>query len=215
MGKMLRNPLMLALLAGISYLGTTAVVLRLRWTGLTDPTAVVSKTTKKPALVTVGSRPWDFWSAETEEMISELGREHARLDERAHDLDTLKTRLDGEKAELDRLRDQITQSRQELEKATTELSEDETKNLKPLAQTYSRLTPRATVAIFRELDDATALKILALMKTDAVGVIFEEMARTSDQNGTLATRAAALTEKLRLLKKSQASNAVATASSAP
>ena len=50
------------------------------------------------------------------------------------------------------------------------------------------------------------------MKTDAVGVIFEEMARTSDQNGTLATRAAALTEKLRLLKKSQSTAAVATSS---
>ncbi len=216
MGKMLRNPLVLALLAGLSYLGTTALVLRARWVKLLDPTAAVSSTAaKKPALVTVGSRPWDFWSAETEEMIAELGREHARLDERAHDLDTLKTRLDGEKAELDRLRDQITQSRQELEHATTELGEEETKNLRPLAQTYSRLSPRATVAIFRELDDATALKILSLMKTDAVGVIFEEMARTTDQNGTLATRAAALTEKLRLLKKSQANPSVAAASSAP
>ncbi len=215
MGKLLRNPLMLALLAGLSYLGTTALVLRVRWTRLSDPTAAVSTGPKKPALVTVGSRPWDFWSAETEEMIAELGREHARLDERAHDLDTLKTRLDGEKAELDRLRDQITQSRQELERATTELGEDETKNLRPLAQTYSRLTPRATVAIFRELDDATALKILSLMKTDAVGVIFEEMARTSDQNGTLAPRAAALTEKLRLLKKSPSQASVAAASSAP
>lgn len=215
MGKMLRNPLVLALLAGLTYLGTTVVVLRLRWTHLSDPATAASTGPKKPTLITVGSRPWDFWSAETEEMISELGREHARLDERAHDLDTLKTRLDGEKAELDRLREQITQARQELDHATTELSDDETKNLKPLAQTYSRLTPRATVAIFRELDDATALKILALMKTDAVGVIFEEMARTSDQNGTLATRAAALTEKLRLLKKSQGSTAVAAASSAP
>ena len=216
MGKMLRQPLVLALLAGLSYLVTTAMVLRVRWARLSEPASAASASgPKKPSLITVGSRPWDFWSAETEEMISELSRERARLDERAHDLDTLKTRLDGEKAELDRLRDQITQSRQELEHATTELGEEETKNLRPLAQTYSRLTPRATVAIFRELDDATALKILALMKTDAVSVIFEEMARTSDQNGTLATRAAALTEKLRLLKKTQANASVAAASSAP
>ena len=217
MGKMLRNPLVLALLAGMSYLGTTAAVLRLRWTRLSEPAeAVVSaRGQKKPTLITVGSRPWDFWSAETEEMIAELAREHARLDERTHDLDTLKTRLDGEKAELDRLREQIARSRQELDHATTELGEDETKNLRPLAQTYSRLTPRATVAIFREMDDATELKILALMKTDAVGLIFEEMARTSDQNGTLASRAATLTEKLRLLKKTQATASVASASPAP
>ena len=216
MGKLLRNPLVLAVLAGMSYLGTTAAVLHLRWTTLSEPpAAVVSTSAKKQSLITVGSRPWDFWSAETEEMIAELGREHARLDERTHDLDTLKTRLDGEKVELDRLREQITQSRQELDHATTELGEDETKNLRPLAQTYSRLTPRATVAIFREMDDATVLKILALMKTDAVGLIFEEMARTSDQNGTLASRAAALTDKLRLLKKTPSGASVASASPAP
>ena len=74
-----------------------------------------------------------------------------------------------------------------------------------MAQTYSKLTPRAAVAIFRELDDSTALKILSLMKNDQVSTIFEEMARTTDQNGTMATRAAALTEKLRLLKKAQPS----------
>ncbi len=215
MGKFLRNPLVLALLGGLSYLGTTAAVLRLRWTHLGEASAEISKVSRKPTLITVGSRPWDFWSAETEEMIAELGREHARLDDRAHDLDTLKTRLDGEKAELDRLRTQITRARQELDQATTELGEDETKNLRPLAQTYSRLTPRATVAIFREMDDATVLKILALMKTDAVGLIFEEMARTSDQNGTLASRAATLTDKLRLLKKTQATASVASASPVP
>ena len=216
MGKLLRNPLVLALLAGLTYLGTTAAVLRLHWSKISEPddAATAKAGGKKPALVTVGARPWDFWSAETEEMIAELGREHARLDERAHDLDTLKTRLDGEKAELDRLRDQITQARQELDRAATELSEEESKNLKPLAQTYSRLTPKATVAIFRELDDATVLKLLALMKADAVGLVFEEMARTSDQNGTLAVRAATLTEKLRLLKKAQ-QNAVASAAAAP
>ena len=201
MSNLLRHPFALVMLAGLTYLGTTALVLRLRWHQLGEAPAAVSSRPAKPPLLIVGSRPWDFWSAETEEMIAGLGREHARLDERTHDLDLLQTRLDGEKAELDRLRAQITQASQELDRAATALAADETNNLRPLAQTYSRLTPRATVAIFRELDDATAIKILALMKTDAVSLIFEEMARTPDQDGTLASRAAMLTEKLRLLRK--------------
>lgn len=202
MKKLLRHPLVLVILAGLTYLGTTALVLRLRWQHLGEAPTAAATSPRKPPLLTVGTRPWDFWCAETEEMIASLGREHARLDERTHDLDLLKTRFDGEKAELDRLRGQITQAREDLDRAATALSADETKNLRPLAQTYSRLSPRATVAIFRELDDATAIKILALMKTDAVSLIFEEMARTADQNGTLAPRAAMLTEKLRLLRKS-------------
>ena len=215
MSNLLRHPLVLAMLAGFTYLGMTAFVLRLRWHQLGEAPVFVSSHPAKPPLLIVGSRPWDFWSAETEEMIAGLGREHARLDERTHDLDLLKTRLDGEKAELDRLRVEITRASQDLDRATTVLAADETTNLRPLAQTYSRLTPRATVAIFRELDDATAIKILALMKTDAVSLIFEEMAHTADQNGTLAPRAAMLTEKLRLLRKPPANAAVAAVSANP
>ncbi len=211
MGKLLRNPFVLMLLAGLTYLGTTAAVLQKNWTRLHTPEEATPAAKAKPALVLVGARPFDVWSTETDEMIAELRREKTRLDDRGHDLDTLKTRLDGERAELDRLKTEIVTARQELDKAATEMTEDETRNLRPLSQTYAKLTPRATVAIFRELDDSTALKILSLMKNDAVSQIFEEMAHTSDQNGTMATRAAALTEKLRLLKKAPATGAVASA----
>ena len=177
MGKLLRNPFVLMLLAGLSYLGATAAVLKLNWAKLSTPLAAEASTEKaRPSLVTVGARPFDLWSAETNEMIAELGREKARLEERSRDLDTLKTQLDGEHTELDRLKDEIAKSRQELDKAATELGEEETRNLKPLAQTYAKLTPRAAVAIFRELDDSTALKILSLMKNDQVSIIFEEIA---------------------------------------
>ena len=46
----------------------------------------------------------------------------------------------------------------------------------------------------------TTVKILSLMKPDVVGALFEEMSRTPDNDGTLARRAALLTEKLRLMK---------------
>ncbi len=206
---------MLMLLAGLAYLGTTAAVLRLNWAKLGTPLETEPVEKVRPALVTVGARPFDLWSSETNEMIAELGREKAHLEERAHDLDTLQTRLEGERTELDRLKTEIVQSRQELDKAATELTEEETRNLRPLSQTYAKLSPKAAVAIFRELDDATTLKILALMKNDAVGTIFEEMARTADQNGTMAVRAAALTEKLRLLKKTQATGGAVASSQTP
>ena len=56
------------------------------------------------------------------------------------------------------------------------------------------------VAILREMDDTTVVKLLSLMKSDAVGPIFEEMTKTSSPEGTLARRAAVLSEKLRLMK---------------
>ena len=84
-----------------------------------------------------------------------------------------------------------------------EINADETKNLRTLAQTYGNLTPKAVVAIFRDLDDTTAVKILSLMKSDIVGPIFEEMSRATGADAALAKRAAILTEKMRLMKSNR------------
>jgi flagellar motility protein MotE (MotC chaperone) len=88
----------------------------------------------------------------------------------------------------------------EISERVIEMSADEAVNLRKLAQTYANLSPRAVVAIIREMDDATAVKILALMKPDVVGPIFEAMSSTAGTDGLLARRAAILSEKLRLFK---------------
>ena len=94
----------------------------------------------------------------------------------------------------------IEAMRAEIGRKVIEITADESKNLRTLAQTYSNLTPKGAVAILREMDDTTVVKILSLMKSDAVGPIFEEMAKTTAPDGTLARRAALLSEKLRLMK---------------
>src|SRR5204863_1646263 len=90
--------------------------------------------------------------------------------------------------------------RKQIADRVIEISTDEAKNIRTLSQTYANLSPRAAVAIIRELDDTTAVKILSLMKPDVVGPIFEEMSKTAAADGLLARRAALLSEKLRLMK---------------
>ncbi|MGH8021181.1 MAG: MotE family protein, partial [Opitutaceae bacterium] len=80
----------------------------------------------------------------------------------------------------------------------------EQKNLKTLAATYTTLSPAAALAIFKEMDDETVVKILAFMKPDPVGLILEEMALTKDGEGTLAGRAADISNKLRLKRLERA-----------
>ena len=62
------------------------------------------------------------------------------------------------------------------------------------------LTPKAAVTIFREMDDTMVVKLLALMKPDVVGAIFEEISKQSASDPALAKRAAQLSERLRLIK---------------
>jgi len=105
-----------------------------------------------------------------------------------------------EQQELDKVRADIESMHQQMEQRITMISADESKNLRSLAQTYTNLSPKGAVAIFREMDDATAVKILSLMKPDVVGPIFEEMANGTSGDPTLARRAAVLSDKLRLLR---------------
>jgi flagellar motility protein MotE (MotC chaperone) len=96
--------------------------------------------------------------------------------------------------------------RKEIADRVIEINTDELKNLRTLAQTYANLTPKGAVAIIREMDDVTVVKILSLMKSDVVAPIFEEMSKTAAIDAPLARRAATLSEKLRLMKANKPAN---------
>jgi flagellar motility protein MotE (MotC chaperone) len=143
---------------------------------------------------------WDFWTIEIENLSNELKEERVRLKKQAEQLDQRAARLAAEEKEFAKLRADVEALRKQIADKVIEISADESKNIRSLASTYTNLTPRAAVAIFREMDDSTAVKILSLMKADVVGPIFEEMSRPTGTDTTLARRAALLSEKLRLMK---------------
>ncbi len=143
---------------------------------------------------------WDFWTIEIDGLASELKEERVRLRQQAEVLNQRAARLAAEQQELAKIRTDIEGIRAEIGRKVIEVTADEAKNIRSLAQTYAGLTPKGAVAILREMDDTTVVKILSLMKSDAVGPIFEEMTKTSSPEGTLARRAAVLSEKLRLMK---------------
>ena len=162
----------------------------------------------RPMLATTAPRPvaaravekekgWDFWTIEVDNLSSELKGEKERLRAEAEQLDLKAQRLASEEQELKKVRANLDSMRKEINDRVVEISADESKNLRTLSQMYTNLTPKAAVAIIQEMDDTMAIKILSLMKPDIVGPIFEAMA----QNGqTDARRAAALSDRLRLLK---------------
>jgi len=147
---------------------------------------------------------WDFWTIEIENLSNELKDERARQRSQSDLLDQRAARIAAEEKELAKIRADIESLRKEIADKVIEISADEQKNIRTLSQTYANLTPKAVVAIFREMDDTTAVKILSLMKPDVVGPIFEQMSLTTGTDGApLARRAALLSEKLRLMKASK------------
>jgi len=146
---------------------------------------------------------WDFWTIEMENLSNELKEEKKRLAQQADQLDQRAGRIASDRQELDRIKSDLEVMRRQIEAKVVVVHQDEFKNLKTLASTYSTLSPKGAVAILKEMDDTTVVKILSLMKVDVVGPIFEEMARTPTglpDGSTLTKRAAAISDKIRLMK---------------
>lgn len=196
----LQNPLVMAVFALVVSVGLGAT---LAWRVLSI--AVAEALAARPAEVPseLKQKGWDFWTIEIDNLSNELKEERARLREKSELLDQRAARLAAEEKEFARLRADVEALRQQIADKVIEISTDEARNIRSLAATYTNLSPRGAVAILREMEDTTAVKILALMKPDVVGPIFEEMTRTETADASLARRAAMLSEKLRLMKSSK------------
>lgn len=147
--------------------------------------------------------PWGFWTIEIENLASELKDQKAVIKKREEELVQREERLNAERLELTKQRQQLEQLRSDITSKITTIQSDELKNLKSLVATYSNLTPKATLTIFKEMDDTMVVKLLSLMKTDTVSPLFEEMSKQGATDPAMAKRVATLSEKLRLLKSAQ------------
>lgn len=191
--KLLTSRWVLATLAILIYTGTSSLLILKE----------LGKTPEPPRAAT--ERPPKVWSFKTQavdDLIAELKTERDRTAEEQKSLETLRARLASERAEVEQVRDEIKGLRDALDQRVLQVEESELKNLKTLSTTYSTMKPAAAVAIFREMDENMAVKILALMKPDKIGPILEEMSRERDKPGEepMARRAVRISDKLRLIQ---------------
>lgn len=187
----------------LSFMLSVVMGVYLCWQAAVPIMAVVVKA-RVAAVPKKAADGFDFWTIEIDNLASDLKEERAKLRQQADVLDQREARIQAEEKELQRVRSDIETLRKQIADRVTEVTADEIKNIRTLAQTYTSLSPKAAVAILKEMDDVTTVKILAQMKPDVVGPIFEEMSKGTDGDVPLARRAALLSERLRLMKSSKA-----------
>lgn len=194
--KMLASPWVLALLGGVMSIVTTVALLVPAVSGIAPPARV------HEAQIELPPRLWSFKTEAMDSLFKELAVEREKLATEQKNALAQQTQTAAEAAELEKKRLEIKALRDEINQRVVEIEVQEVKNLKTLAQTYSVMNPGAAVAILREMDENSAVKILATMKVDRVGPILGEMAKSGDRPGeeTMARRAARISDKLRLLK---------------
>jgi len=194
---MLKSPWFIVLLGVLLGVGTSAFLVMKSVSGI-----VAAQKPVKPVeqFVQFAPRDWTMRSNEVEKLAKDLQEEKATLDARQKDLDDYSERLVNERKEIEKVRVQVDEMRKLVTDNLPKLDASEKVNIKSLAKTYATMAPADAVAVLREMDDSTIVKILSVMKADVVGAIFQEMARTKDGDTTLATRAAHLSDQLRLLQ---------------
>ena len=163
----LRNPFVTA---GMGLILSLAVGLFMFWrtAGVLAVEAVNARAKALAESQPKKEKGWDFWTIEIENLSNELKEERARMRKQAELFEQREAHIAAERKELAVMREEIEGLRREIAEKVISIREDEAKNLRALSQTYANLTPRAAVAIIREMDDVTAVKILFLMKPDVV-----------------------------------------------
>jgi len=198
--KLASNPIVVLAIALLLGVGTG---LGMFWKAARPLIAAAKATKAKVVDEAKPEAPWGFWTIEIENLASELKDQKAVVKKREDELTQREERLNAERQELTKQRQQLEALRSEISGRITTIQSDEMKNLKSLVATYSSLTPKATLTIFKEMDDTMVVKLLALMKTDTVSPLFEEMSKQAATDPAMGKRVATLSEKLRLLKSGQ------------
>lgn len=197
--KALESPIVSTAAGGVAFLLTWMLTLQSAAPNI-RPAAITHKAAAAPGVPAAPTYPvesWVYYNPEVDQLIKDLKAERDALTAREEDLKQLAARLTTERSELDQVADSVKKMQAEIEKRLVEIKADEIPNLKRLAKTYSSMSPAGAAAILREMEDNAVVKILALMKDTENGPILEGMGRQSPAD---ATRAAALTEKLRLAR---------------
>jgi flagellar motility protein MotE (MotC chaperone) len=191
--KIFASPVIVAVLAILIYAGTSTVLILKELGKTAEP---LPPPTERPPKV------WGFKTQAVDDLIAELTSERERTAEEHKSLETLRARLATERAEVEQVREEIKALREALDQRVLQIEESEIKNLKSLANTYSAMKTASIVAIFHEMNEDMAVKLVSLMKPDRISQILEEMARERENPGEepAARRAVRFSDKLRLIQ---------------
>lgn len=202
MAKLLQSPWAVALLAMLLYAGSTFFFWRAP--DLPKPKMVAEDgSVPHPKAPIVDHGPsWDFSNPEVDQLVRELRQERAALAARTKQLDDLAARLKAEQAELQNATQAVHQLQRDFDRSIVRLKEDESANLKRLARVYSTMEPDGATAIFKQLDEATVVKVLSFMKDEQIANLMTSLARAGENE---AKRVATISERLRLLQATNAS----------
>ena len=188
--KKLNSPWVGSILGLVAFMGVTAAT----WNSATRKIQSAQQSAETNN-VAKGDTPWSFDTVEIDSLVKELKEGREALAKREKELNELADRLRAERNELTTLTQTVFQMQKEFDQSVSRVSEEETANLKKLAKTYSAMDADGAATIFKQMDDASVVKIMVFMKEQETSPIIAALAKGGEAD---AKRAADLTERLRV-----------------
>jgi flagellar motility protein MotE (MotC chaperone) len=187
MVRILQANWMVALIGSLAYL--TSTMLFLPGPGYWKPPLLDGE-----ELLPAAVPSWEYRNPDLDRMLEDAKDQHARLEQRARELQELEIRLNAERAELAVATQAVVRLQKAYDESVVRFQEAEVANLKRLAKTHAAMSPEGSANILKELSDDEITRILALLKPDQAGPILEAFGRGGKEE---ARRAAVLSDRLR------------------
>ena len=189
MGRLIKSSWAVVLLGSLLYLGTTAALLR---PGRLEMPVAAAETPRSAK----DDPSWNFRNPEFEQWLTEIKQEKEALAQRAQQLQELQKRLDAERQEILVVTQAVHQLQVDFDKNVVRLKSQEIDNLKHQTKIIASMSPEGAATMLNEMPEEQTVGVLYLLKPDVSSLILDTL---SKMGKTEAKRAAALTEKLRLV----------------
>jgi flagellar motility protein MotE (MotC chaperone) len=187
MPRLLQSSATLLIVAFVMFFGTMYLLLR------TLPLGQVT-VTAKPQLAPGDDPSWKFHNPDIDQWISQIKTEREALAVREQDLKEWEARLAAESREIAAVTQAVSRTQADFDKRVLLFTDQQKDNVKKQLKVIADMSPDGAAAMFNELADDEAARILYSLKPDVAGAILDAMSKTG---GTPAKRAAALTERMK------------------
>jgi flagellar motility protein MotE (MotC chaperone) len=190
MTRWLTSGWVVALVGGLIYLATTALLIRPAQFETVRAMLAAAKLTPD------NDPSWKFKNPEFQQWVAELKMEKSDLDARAQQLQELQTRLAAQQQEFTVATQSVYKLQAEFDKNVVRIKSQEVQNLSKQAKIVAGMSPEGAANLVSQMADEDVVRLLATMKTDDASLVLDAMSKLGPAQ---AKRAANLTGRLRMV----------------
>jgi len=196
MTRILQSPATVLVVACLTFFLTMFIMIRSLPLGQVKPAA-------KEPLMAEDDPSWKFHNPDIDQWVSQIKEERDSIAVKEQQLKDWEARLAAESREISVVTQAVSRTQAEFDKRVLQFTDQQKDNVRKQIKVIADMSPDGAAAMMNEMPDDEVAQLLYTLKADISGAILDAM---SKQGGAPAKRAAALTERIKDILPSPATN---------